>query len=73
MSTGIWAVMALLRMRIRRKKHAKQMTDQRRMWRAEGIVGDVDGNEWEYGDDTARDEETYAFQADDETMQNLQD
>ena len=34
-----------MRMRMRRKKHRKPMMDQRRMWRTEGIVGDVDGYE----------------------------
>jgi hypothetical protein len=37
MSTGMRARMATMRMS-RRKKHRKPMTDQRRMWRTEGIV-----------------------------------
>jgi hypothetical protein len=32
------ARMAMMRMRIRRKKHRKPMIDQRRMWRTEAIV-----------------------------------
>jgi hypothetical protein len=30
--------MAIMRMRMRRKKHHKPMMDQSRMWRTEGIV-----------------------------------
>jgi len=36
MSTGMRARMAMMWMR--RKKHRKPMTEQRRMWRTEGIV-----------------------------------
>jgi hypothetical protein len=47
MSTGITAktVMMQMCMLICRKKHRKPMKDQRRMWRIEVIVGDVDGYE----------------------------
>ena len=47
MSPGMRARMATMRMRMRmrRNKHRKLMMDQPRMWRTEGIVGDVDGYE----------------------------
>jgi hypothetical protein len=47
MLTGMRARMATMRMRMmmRRNKHRKPMMDHRRMWRTEGIVGDVDGYE----------------------------
>jgi len=35
---------------MRRKKHCKPMMDQPRMWRTEGIVGDVDGYECDDAD-----------------------
>jgi len=35
---------------MRRKKHRKPIMDQRRMWRAEGIVVDVDGYECDDAD-----------------------
>jgi len=38
MSTGMKARMAMMRMQIRRRKHRKEMMDQRSMWRTEGIV-----------------------------------
>src|SRR5882757_2867324 len=38
MSTGMRARMAMMRVRMRRKKHRKPMMDQRRMWRTDGIV-----------------------------------
>jgi len=38
MSTGTRARIAMIQMRMRRKKHRKPMMDQRRMWRTEGIV-----------------------------------
>jgi hypothetical protein len=38
MSTGMRARMAMMRMRMRRKKHRKRIIDQRRMWRTVGIV-----------------------------------
>jgi hypothetical protein len=38
MSTGMRARMAMMRMRMRRKKHRQPMMDQHRMWRTEGIV-----------------------------------
>jgi hypothetical protein len=56
MSTGMRARMATMRMGVQmgRKKHRKPMMDQRRMWRTEGIVGDVEGYEC---DDVDADEE----------------
>jgi hypothetical protein len=36
---------------MRRNKHPKPMMDQRRTWRTEVIVGDVNGYECEDGDD----------------------
>ena len=57
MSTGMSTSMATMRMRMRRNTHRKLMMDQRRMWRTEDIVGDVDGYECEYGDDADGDEE----------------
>jgi len=38
MSTGMRAIMAMSRMRMRSKKHRKPMMDQCRMWRTRGIV-----------------------------------
>jgi len=35
---------------MRRKKHCKPMIDQLRMWRTEGIVGDIDGYECDDAD-----------------------
>jgi hypothetical protein len=40
MSTGMMARMAMMRLRMRRKKHRKPMMDQRRMWRTEDTVLD---------------------------------
>jgi len=59
MSTGMRARMATMRMwmRMRRKKHCMPMMDQRRMWRTEGIVGDVNGYQCQHGDDADADEE----------------
>jgi hypothetical protein len=48
--------MAMMRMRMRRMKHHKPMMDQSRMWRTEGIVGDVDRYECKHGDDADADE-----------------
>ena len=45
------ARMATMRMQMRRKKHRKPIMDQCRVSRTEGIVGDVDRYEYEYGDD----------------------
>jgi hypothetical protein len=53
-----------------RKKHRKPMMDQRRMWRTEGILGDVDEYEFDYTD---ADAEEKASQADDVSMQNVED
>jgi len=62
-----------LRMGMRRKQHRKPMMDQRRMRKTEGIVGDVDRYESEHGDDTDADEEEYPSQADDVSMQDVED
>jgi hypothetical protein len=43
------------------------------MWRTEGIVGDVDGDECKDGDDADADGEEYALQADDGSTQNVED
>jgi hypothetical protein len=51
MSMGMSARMATMRMRMRRNKHRKLMIDQRRIWRTEVIVGDINGHECEDGDD----------------------
>jgi hypothetical protein len=52
MSTGMRARMAMMwmQMRMRRKKHRKRMMDQRKTWRTEGIIGDVDGYECDNAD-----------------------
>ena len=39
MSTGMRVRLAMIWIRMRRKKHRKLMMDQRRMWRTEGIAG----------------------------------
>jgi len=53
-------------MRMRRKKNSMQIMDHRRMWRTEGIVGDVD---WYECDDPATDDEEYASQAEEGSPQ----
>jgi len=57
----------------RRKNHRKSMMDQRRMWRTDLGPSDVDEYEGEDGDDTDADEEEEALQADDVSMQNVED
>jgi len=57
-------------MRMRRNMHRKRMIDQHRMWRTEGIVGDVDRYEC---DDADGHEEEYASQADDGSTQSVED
>jgi hypothetical protein len=42
---------------MRWKKYRKLMMDQCRLWRTEGIVGDVDGYECEDGNDADPDED----------------
>jgi hypothetical protein len=42
---------------MRWKKHRKLMMDQCRMWRTEGIVGDVNGYECEDSNDADADED----------------
>jgi hypothetical protein len=56
MSTGMSTSMATMWMQMRGNKHRKPMIDQRRMWKTEGIVGDVHRYECEYGDDVDADE-----------------
>jgi len=75
MSTGMRARMATMRMwmRIRRKKHRKLMMDQCRMWRTDLGPSDVNGYEGEDGDNADADEEAELSQADDESMQNVED
>jgi hypothetical protein len=72
MSTGMSARTAMMQMRMRMNKHRKPMMDQRRMWRTEGIVGDVDVYECEDGDDVYADEEESALQANDGSTQNVE-
>jgi len=62
-----------MRMRMRRKIHRKPMMDQRRMMRADLGPTDVDGYDGEDGDDVDADEEEEALQADDGSMQNVED
>jgi hypothetical protein len=52
--------MATMLIRMRMNKHSNPMMNQRRMWRTEGIVGDVDGYECEDGDDVDAVEQEYA-------------
>jgi len=73
MSTGMRPRIATMRIQMRRNKHLKPMMDQRRMWRTEGIVGDVDGYVCEDGDDVDVDVEEQASQADDGSTQNVED
>jgi len=75
MSTGMWARMEMMqmRMRMKRKNHCKSMMDQRRMWRADLGPIVVDGYEREDGDDTDPDEEEETSQADDGSTQNVED
>jgi hypothetical protein len=42
-----------MQMQMRGKTHRKPMMDQRRMWRTDGIVGDVDGYECDDADANA--------------------
>jgi len=75
MSTGMRARMAMMRMRMRMrsKKHRKSMIDQRRMWRTHLGPCDVDGYEGEDGDDADADEKEEALQANDGSMQKVED
>jgi hypothetical protein len=73
MSTGMRGRMATMRMRMRRMKHRKPMMDQRRLWRTNLRPSDVDGYEGEDVDNAAADEEEEASQADDGSMQNVED
>ena len=62
-----------MRMRIRRQKHRRLMMDQRRLWRTDLGISDVDGSECEDGDDMDTDAEEEASQADAGSMQNVED
>jgi hypothetical protein len=73
MSVGMRGRMATMRMRMRRKKHRKAMIDLRRMWRPDLEPSDVDRYEGEDGDNADADEEEVASQADDGSMQNVED
>jgi hypothetical protein len=73
MSTGMRGRMPTMWMLMRRKKNHKPMMDQRRMWWTDLGPGDVDGYEGEEGDDADADEEAEASQADDGSMQNVED
>jgi hypothetical protein len=73
MSTGMRARMAMMRMRLRRKKHRKPMMDQRRICRTDLGPSDVAGYEGENGYDVDADEEDEASQADDGSTQNVED
>jgi len=73
MSTGMSARMVTMRIQIRRKKHRMPMMDQCRMCRTGLGTSDVDGYECEDGDDADTDEEEEASQANDGSMQNMED
>jgi hypothetical protein len=62
-----------MRMRMRRKNHRKSMMNQRRMWRTDLELSDVDGYEGEDADDADEDEEEEASQANDGLTQNLEE
>jgi hypothetical protein len=57
MSMGMRSRMVTMWMRMRWKKYRKLMMDQCRLWRTEGIVGDVDGYECEDGNDADPEED----------------
>jgi len=71
MSTGMSMSMATMRMGMRRNKHRKPMMYQCRMWRTGDIVGDIDGYEWEDGDDVDADKKESVSQADDGSTQKV--
>jgi len=58
---------------MRRKQHRKPMMDQRRMWRTNLGTSDVDGYQCEDGNDADTDTEEDALQANDGSMQNVED
>jgi len=58
---------------MRRKKHRKPMMDQRTMWSTELGTSDVDEYEYKDGDDADPDVEEEASQANDGSMQNVED
>jgi len=60
----------LMPMHMRRNKYCKPMMDQHRLWRTEGRVADLDRHECDEAD---AHQEELASQADDESMQNVQD
>jgi hypothetical protein len=65
--------MAVMRIRMRRKKHRKPIMDQRRMWRTDLGPSDVDGYEGEDGDDADADELEEVSQAIDGSTQTGED
>src|SRR5882757_5196150 len=75
MSTGMRARMAKMPkpMRMRMKQHHKSMLDQCRIWRTDLGRSDVDRYEDKDGDNVDADEKEEASQADDESMQNMED
>jgi hypothetical protein len=48
--------MAAIRISMTTNIHRKPVMDQCRMWRTEGIVGDVDRYQCEHGDDVVSDQ-----------------
>jgi hypothetical protein len=62
-----------MRMRMRKKNHRNSMIEQCRIWRTDLEPSDVDGYEGEDGDNADADEEEEASQADDGSMQNVED
>ena len=72
-STGMRWSMATIQIRMRKNKHHKPMMDQRRMWRTDLGTSDVNGYECKDGDDADTAGEEEASQADDGSMQNVED
>jgi hypothetical protein len=50
-----------------RKKHHNQTMNQCRIWRTEGIVGNIYWYEYEDGDNADADKEDYGSQGEDES------
>ena len=65
--------MMRMRMRMWRKKHRKPMMDQLRMWRTDLGTSGVNRYEWKDCDNAGTDAEAEASQADDGSMQNVED
>jgi hypothetical protein len=64
--------MVMMRIWMRGKKNCKAMMDQRRMWRTGVESSDVDGYEYDNGDDTDTDGEDESLQTGDETTQSVE-